>query len=384
MELFAWRRSGTEGRYSGGGRGLRFSFTAATMSRRPARRPFPPELRVMRAIKERFDPLNILNPDLCLRDVCDECIASHRNSRMNLDDFDNTLARRAANPAAGIDHDLFLRCVHCGLCTSSCPTFSELGDENDGPRGRIQLMRTVADGGGGLTDRVRRHLEVCLDCRACETACPSGVRVRPADRALPPGDEAGRSAAGAEVRLVPRDHPLPTLPLRRPHAAAARPGAACTAARAFRAGRANGPVEADSRPAGPDGSVVAAAGEAGAAAAAFSAGRRPQAGPGGVFRRLRGRRDVPPHALGDAARLAAERLRRLRSARTRLLRGDPFPRRRQPRRPPHGRRQPGRLRARPLRRDRRQSRRLRGDDEGVRPALARRLAAAPREVRRRR
>ncbi len=94
---------------------------------------------------------------------------------MNLDDFHNPLAAAAANPAAGIDHDLFMRCVHCGLCTSSCPTFSELGDENDGPRGRIQLMRTIADGGGGLTDRVRRHLEVCLDCRACETACPSGV-----------------------------------------------------------------------------------------------------------------------------------------------------------------------------------------------------------------
>jgi glycolate oxidase iron-sulfur subunit len=80
-----------------------------------------------------------------------------------------------ANPAAGIGYDLFLRCVHCGLCTSSCPTFTEMGDENDGPRGRIQLMRMVADGRSGLTDRMRRHLELCLDCRSCETACPSGV-----------------------------------------------------------------------------------------------------------------------------------------------------------------------------------------------------------------
>src|SRR5664279_1523327 len=94
---------------------------------------------------------------------------------MNGDDFDNTTAPSAINPAAGIGHDLFLRCVHCGMCTSSCPTFSELGDENDGPRGRIQLMRMVADGRSGLTDRMKRHLEVCLDCRACETACPSGV-----------------------------------------------------------------------------------------------------------------------------------------------------------------------------------------------------------------
>ena len=80
------------------------------------------------------------------------------------------------NPAAHIDPDLFLKCVHCGMCTSACPTYAELGDENDGPRGRIQLMRLVADGRTGLTDRMRRHLETCLDCRACETSCPSGVK----------------------------------------------------------------------------------------------------------------------------------------------------------------------------------------------------------------
>jgi glycolate oxidase iron-sulfur subunit len=77
---------------------------------------------------------------------------------------------------AGIDYQVFLKCVHCGLCTSTCPTFAELGDENDGPRGRIRLMRLVTDGRSGLTDRIRRHLELCLDCRSCETACPSGVR----------------------------------------------------------------------------------------------------------------------------------------------------------------------------------------------------------------
>ena len=88
---------------------------------------------------------------------------------------DQGFGEASKNPAAGISYDLFLQCIHCGMCTSSCPTFNLLGDENDGPRGRIQIMRTVADGKHELTDRMRRHLDLCLDCRACETACPSGV-----------------------------------------------------------------------------------------------------------------------------------------------------------------------------------------------------------------
>ena len=77
---------------------------------------------------------------------------------------------------AGIDYELFLDCVHCGLCTSACPTYVELGDENDSPRGRIYLMRAVTDGRIELDDSVQRHLDLCLDCRACESACPSGVQ----------------------------------------------------------------------------------------------------------------------------------------------------------------------------------------------------------------
>lgn len=85
----------------------------------------------------------------------------------------------AASPAhqgAGIDYELFLDCVHCGLCTSACPTYVELGTEMDSPRGRIYLMRAVTDGRTALTADVRRHLDLCLDCRACESACPSGVQ----------------------------------------------------------------------------------------------------------------------------------------------------------------------------------------------------------------
>ena len=86
------------------------------------------------------------------------------------------LASAKPNPGAGIDYKYFLDCVHCGLCTASCPTYVETGNENDGPRGRIYLMRAVTDGRLTVNHEVRRHLELCLDCRACESACPSGVQ----------------------------------------------------------------------------------------------------------------------------------------------------------------------------------------------------------------
>ena len=78
--------------------------------------------------------------------------------------------------AEKIDYRLFQDCIHCGLCTASCPTYIETGNENDSPRGRIYLMRAVTDGRLGMSNEVRNHLDLCLDCRACETACPSGVQ----------------------------------------------------------------------------------------------------------------------------------------------------------------------------------------------------------------
>ncbi|MBV8076530.1 MAG: 4Fe-4S dicluster domain-containing protein [Planctomycetaceae bacterium] len=75
-----------------------------------------------------------------------------------------------------IDYRLYQDCIHCGLCTASCPTYLETGNENDSPRGRIYLMRSVTDGRLAVSDEVRTHLELCLDCRTCESACPSGVQ----------------------------------------------------------------------------------------------------------------------------------------------------------------------------------------------------------------
>lgn len=99
--------------------------------------------------------------------------------------------------ARKIEYRNFQECVHCGLCTASCPTYVETADENDSPRGRIYLMRAVTDGKLAMGPDVRRHLELCLDCRACETACPSGVQY---GRLIEPFKIALQKDAPAEAR----------------------------------------------------------------------------------------------------------------------------------------------------------------------------------------
>ncbi|HYK63623.1 MAG TPA: 4Fe-4S dicluster domain-containing protein, partial [Patescibacteria group bacterium] len=73
------------------------------------------------------------------------------------------------------DYELLFDCVHCGLCAEACPTYVATRCEMDSPRGRIYLMKALAEGRIDLDDDVARHLDLCLGCRGCETACPSGV-----------------------------------------------------------------------------------------------------------------------------------------------------------------------------------------------------------------
>src|SRR5262247_4344364 len=113
----------------------------------------------------------------------------------------HTTTERPPTPLAlhGASVEGVFKCVHCGLCLAYCPTFAELGTEMDSPRGRIFLIKSLAEGRIGLSDSTVRHLSLCLDCRACETVCPAGV---PYGRLI--------EAAKAEI-----EHRRPGSPLRR-------------------------------------------------------------------------------------------------------------------------------------------------------------------------
>jgi len=86
--------------------------------------------------------------------------------------FDPTQLRDSDTAAS---EQILRKCVHCGFCTATCPTYVLLGDELDGPRGRIYLIKDMLESGRPATDHVVRHLDRCLSCLACMTACPSGV-----------------------------------------------------------------------------------------------------------------------------------------------------------------------------------------------------------------
>ena len=86
-----------------------------------------------------------------------------------------TLHREFAGQSAAQEAAAIIgKCVHCGFCNATCPTYLQLGDERDGPRGRIYLIRQLLES-GSASGRSQLHLDRCLTCRACETTCPSGV-----------------------------------------------------------------------------------------------------------------------------------------------------------------------------------------------------------------
>jgi glycolate oxidase iron-sulfur subunit len=110
---------------------------------------------------------------------------------------------------ATLDLPELYNCVHCGLCLNQCPTYRTLRLEPESPRGRIHLVKAAAEGRIELNDRFKEHMYLCLLCRACETACPSGVQYsRIAETARehlgPPGSRFARLAQNfAFTRLLP-------------------------------------------------------------------------------------------------------------------------------------------------------------------------------------
>src|SRR5690606_11312857 len=84
-------------------------------------------------------------------------------------------AEQRCDPAIAASEEILRKCVHCGFCTATCPTYVLLGDELDSPRGRIYLAKDMLENGRPATAEVVRHLDRCLSCLACMTTCPSGV-----------------------------------------------------------------------------------------------------------------------------------------------------------------------------------------------------------------
>ncbi|MCX7969880.1 MAG: 4Fe-4S dicluster domain-containing protein, partial [Armatimonadetes bacterium] len=96
--------------------------------------------------------------------------------RMVIDKMVKVEDRRPSLQLNDETFELLMDCVHCGFCLTVCPTFVLTGDETDSPRGRLYYMRLLAEGRIDPNESVLTHLDRCLECRACETACPSGVR----------------------------------------------------------------------------------------------------------------------------------------------------------------------------------------------------------------
>src|SRR5450755_3245911 len=87
----------------------------------------------------------------------------------------NFTAAQLADHKIAASNDVLRKCVHCGFCTATCPTYVLLGDENDSPRGRIYLMKEMLENAEPARREVVKHIDRCLSCLGCMTTCPSGV-----------------------------------------------------------------------------------------------------------------------------------------------------------------------------------------------------------------
>ena len=87
----------------------------------------------------------------------------------------NFTADQLQNPEIQVANDILRTCVHCGMCTATCPTFVTLGDELDSPRGRIYLIKDMLENDRPAAEEEVLHIDRCLSCLSCMTTCPSGV-----------------------------------------------------------------------------------------------------------------------------------------------------------------------------------------------------------------
>ena len=88
----------------------------------------------------------------------------------------NFSAEQLQDPSIAEAESILRKCVHCGLCTATCPTYVLLGDERDSPRGRIYAIKDMLEKGINSKPEISTHIDRCLSCYSCMTTCPSGVR----------------------------------------------------------------------------------------------------------------------------------------------------------------------------------------------------------------
>src|SRR5207302_1674349 len=130
-----------------------------------------------RRVKQGFDPKGVLNPGRIWAGVWDnQAIVTPRRRRS----FSPTMQThfslaQLADPQVAESEKILRTCVHCGICTATCPTYVLLGDELDSPRGRIYLLKEMLEHDEPATAEVVKHIDRCLSCLACMSTCPSGV-----------------------------------------------------------------------------------------------------------------------------------------------------------------------------------------------------------------